>query len=221
MKAEWACGIYPPCYVKGDKWLAVAIPKCATTYLEQLALRNSEQSPQVVQALSMPTLTHAIVNQYGIELGVLHPLRAPMEGEYKRFAVWVDPVRRAESVYRNFCLGQGESRFTPPYYEMIGLKGCDPERFVEFVEFELKGSFIEEHLRPQSMYYDITDVDEVVAIGQLNEYMTQFNVKAPTSKPNSTGKFKFSLQLNARLAEAYAQDYEFYDLLKATNKLRL
>jgi len=128
-------------------------------------------------------------------------------------AVYRDPVERAISLYNHHVWSPENRR---DYFKAMDLFNCSPDRYVDFIASELGKSDplnMDEHIRPQSYYYDpATQVDEVVLIENLDAFMlAKFGIEAMERINESSEKVPappaFSDELKARLKELYAVDY--------------
>jgi len=112
-----------------------------------------------------------------IELGDAKALEA-YRG-YTRFAVYRDPVSRFIAAYHNKVLySQPEHRF----FTKNRLEGMGLDHFINVTESILRIAnplHIDEHLRPQAWYYRAEDVDYIVPIERLSEFLqTEFGIQA-------------------------------------------
>jgi glycosyltransferase involved in cell wall biosynthesis len=128
---------------------------------------------------------------------------------YSRFAVYRDPVSRFLSAYHNKVI---YSPSTHPYYLENRLEGMGLDHFINVTAAILKMKnplHIDEHLRPQSWYYQAEDVDYIVPIESLAEFLkTRFGIlfesvhnktELPWLTPNE--------QQVDRIKQLYACDY--------------
>lgn len=131
-------------------------------------------------------------------------------GKIRKFAVWRDPVERLVSCYKHFCLEKA-NRFYFQYLDLYNDNSFD--RFMEFVRFELSKSnpvYQDEHIRRQSDYYRPEDVDYIVPIYKLNQFLEEHGVPVLKKSANETS-VKFQLtDLNHinEIKELYKADYE-------------
>lgn len=131
-------------------------------------------------------------------------------GRMLKFAVWRDPVERLVSCYKHFCL-QKANRF---YFHYLALYEDNSfDRFLEFVRFELgkKNPLSQdEHIRRQSDYYRSEDVDYIVPIYKLNQFLEEHDVSVLKKSTNET-YVKFQLidrNHIEEIKELYKADYE-------------
>ena len=139
--------------------------------------------------------------------------REALKGKMIKFAVWRDPVERLVSCYKFFCL-ERENRV---YFRYLSLYEDNSfERFMEFVRFELKKSnplYQDEHIRKQSDYYSIEDVDYIIPIKQLNNFLDRYNIPIAENYANKT-TIDFVLNDESYINEIkdlYQADYDLYN----------
>lgn len=131
-------------------------------------------------------------------------------GKMIKFAVWRDPVERLVSCYKHFCLEKA-NRFYFRYLALFEDNSFD--RFMEFVRFELGKSnpvYQDEHIRRQSDYYRPEDVDYIVPIHKLNQFLEEHGVPVLKKSANETS-VKFQLtdwNYIEEIRELYKADYE-------------
>lgn len=131
-------------------------------------------------------------------------------GKMLKFAVWRDPVERLVSCYKHFCLEKA-NRFYFRYLALFEDNSFD--RFMEFVRFELGKSnpvYQDEHIRRQSDYYRSEDVDYIVPIHKLNQFLEEQGVPLLKKSANETS-VKFQLtdpDYIAEIKNLYKSDYE-------------
>lgn len=131
-------------------------------------------------------------------------------GKMIKFAVWRDPVERLVSCYKHFCLEKA-NRFYFRYLALFEDNSFD--RFMEFVRFELGKSnpvYQDEHIRRQSDYYRPEDVDYIVPIHKLNQFLEEHGVSVLKKSANETS-VKFQLtdwNYIEEIKELYKADYE-------------
>ena len=131
-------------------------------------------------------------------------------GKMIKFAVWRDPVERLISCYKYFCL-EREDRY---YFRFLNLyQDKSFGRFMEFVRFELGKKdplYQDEHIRKQSDYYNPEDVDYIVPIHKLNQFLEEHGVPVLKKTANETStKFQITDQrFIAEIKELYKSDYE-------------
>jgi len=130
-------------------------------------------------------------------------------GGYLRFAVWRDPLERSVSTYVQKILGENVmTKFFEP------LHRCSFDDYLDVCEQvvgELAPNDMEEHIRPQSEFYRQGDIDELVSLTDLDQFLIeQFNLPSPSrvNVTNSASVFVPSEQQAQRIREIYRADYE-------------
>lgn len=131
-------------------------------------------------------------------------------GKILKFAVWRDPVERLVSCYKYFCLEKANN-FYFRYLDLYNDNSFD--RFMEFVRFELSKSnpfYQDEHIRRQSDYYRPEDVDYIVPIYKLNQFLEEYGVPVfKKSVIETSAKFQLTdLNHIEEIKELYKTDYE-------------
>lgn len=131
-------------------------------------------------------------------------------GKMIKFAVWRDPVERLVSCYKHFCLERADHY----YFRFLALYEDNSfDRFMEFVRFELGKKnplYQDEHIRRQSDYYHPEDVDYIVPIHKLNQFLEEHGVPLLRKSANETS-VKFRLtdpDYIAEIKDLYKSDYE-------------
>lgn len=197
------------CYIEKHDMAFVTISKNGVTFLKNVAIFDKYgYIPETEDE------THAIVGN-SPELGFLYTFEQIKQYEQEngallKFAVWRDPVERLVSCYKYFIL-EKEYR---NYFCYLGLYEDNSfDRFMEFVEFELKKTnplFQDEHFRRQSDCYRPEDVDYIVPIRKLNQFLAEHGVELQEDKANETKvHFEFPCEKwEKRIKELYAADYE-------------
>lgn len=177
------------------RWAAVCISKNACTALKAEVLRSEGIDCEGKEEI------HDLV---GYETGspYLHPVSAGRPLGFHCFAVWRDPVERFTSAYRHFALDLNGGR--------LGQIGPDPAEWLGYAELELSKSisFQDEHLRRQSDYYGLSQVDEIIPIDQLNEWFLNRGWGILPHVNASQSQFAFGAGQQAKIRQLYAPDYE-------------
>lgn len=209
------------CLVPNTDMAFVIIAKNACTFLKKVAWYNLTGF-----WIQENTEIHDLIGYRPEKSGFLMSFRQIREAErkrnrpYKKFAVWRDPVDRVISAYKHFCL-EGTVRY---YFIYLNLHlDTSFDRFVEFVEFELKKSnllFIDEHVRKQVDYYSSSNVDEIVHIRDLDSFLEGNGVKFKRERSNRTRSvFKSNDDRHLeKIRNWYADDYDIIPTFgKCTN----
>lgn len=197
------------CLIEKYNMAFVLISKNGVTHLKNVAIytRTGVVPKDADEA-------HTLVGYSG-EAGYLRTLDEIRQIERQghpllKFAVWRDPVERLVSCYKHFCL-EGEYR---EYFCFLNLYQDNSfDRFMEFVRFELgKGDpfYQDEHIRRQSDCYRPEDVDCIVPIRKLNQFLLDHNVPLPEIAANATHvDFKLTdPRYIEEIKELYKADYE-------------
>lgn len=197
------------CLFNKENLAFVTISKNAITYLKKHAVYSlTGYIP------SENNIAHNCIG-FNEDSGYLYPIDKINELEQERgriikFAVWRDPVERLISFYKLFFL-EKEYR---PYFAYLNLYNDNSfDRFMEFIRFELRKSnplFQDEHIRRQCDCYSPEDVDYVVHIRKLDQFLKENGVEVNIPKANET-TVKFQLenpQYIKEIKELYAKDYE-------------
>lgn len=131
-------------------------------------------------------------------------------GKLIKFAVWRDPVERLVSCYKHFCL----ERTSHYYFNLLGVyENNSFDYFMSIVRLELSKRdplYQDEHIRRQSDYYRPEDVDYIVPIHKLNQFLEEQGVPLLRKSANETS-VDFKLTNPAYIAEIkdlYKSDYE-------------
>jgi len=128
---------------------------------------------------------------------------------YVRFAVYRDPVSRFVSTFHNRVL---YSSIEHPFYVGKKLEGMGFDQFINVTESILKirnPLHVDEHIRPQAWIYQLSDVDYIVPIERLREFLqVEFGIQ-PEPGQNSTTlpRIKPNLSQTERIRNLYACDY--------------
>lgn len=130
-------------------------------------------------------------------------------GKLIKFAVWRDPVERLVSCYKHFCL----ERTSHYYYSLLGVyENNSFDYFMSIVRLELSKKdplYQDEHIRRQSDYYRPEDVDYIVPIHKLNQFLKEHGVPILKKSANETS-VRFQLtdpNYISEIKELYKSDY--------------
>ena len=140
--------------------------------------------------------------------------------DYFRFVVYRDPVDRFLSAYHSQVLYPPRPH---PFYVRNRLEGMALDPFLDIVEEILRIEnplHIDEHLRPQRRYYEWDDVDEIVEMDSLNEFLLRtFQVRRiPSANAIVAPRVTVTQAQIARIRELYREDYTIpttYPAIKA------
>ncbi|NOQ64220.1 MAG: glycosyltransferase [Methyloprofundus sp.] len=106
---------------------------------------------------------------------------------YRRFAVYRDPLSRFLSAYHNKVIYASSPH---PFYIDNRLEGMGLDHFINVTAEILKIEnplHIDEHLRPQAWCYQPDDVDYIVPIKKLSQFLlTEFGIQMGTEQNKTT-----------------------------------
>ncbi|MCL2651250.1 MAG: sulfotransferase family protein [Candidatus Azobacteroides sp.] len=195
------------CLLPGFRAAFVVIPKNGITFLKKLAIyfktdeiienSNDEVHKFMGYRNSQYLVPASQMSQYEKE-----------NGRMLKFAVWRDPVERFISCYKYFCL----ERSYHLYFHFLDLYQNSFEYYMKFVELELSKNnplYQDDHLRRQSDFYKPDEVDYIVPIHKLNQFLTEKEIPLIEEKANATS-VKFELDLSKweeKIKELYQADY--------------
>ncbi len=212
-------GFMPIAYLvnRHRKFKAVCISKNACTSLKQLVIRDDfpDQSKKVGNVRQI----HDFMG-YSPNGKTLLSLESPDLSDYLRFAVYRDPIERAMSFYQDKFISP---EITQNYLSHLGIIGCDLDTFIAFLEFELgkaDPNCMDEHARPQALYYDPpVHIDKIVPIGALNSFLgDELGVKDLVQRNSSRKEQKEDFMLTKAQSEKIKQLYEIDYHLASTNQ---
>ena len=189
----------------------VNVAKCGVTTIKQVIAEHEGIKYQTVHDL------HKVFGTHSDKKLAVRIDQDLMGDDYRRVAVWRDPVQRFMSWYRDKVLKPKQ-----PYVFQTALAvQHDEERLLEFVKFELNKvdpEWMDEHLRPQSDYYQAQNIDLVVELKDLNRYLKKVGaLKKEPKKFNVTNKQEandLSPWLKKKIKQLYAADYRLHREVK-------
>lgn len=195
------------CLIREYRLAFVAISKNAVTYLKNLAIYTSTgKQPEGMSCHGL--IGYTPDSPYLCPVDRMEELEAE-QGLFTKFAVWRDPVERLVSCYKLFCLEKERRQ----YFQFLNLYlDCGFDRFLQFVEFELGKKdplFQDEHIRRQSDYYRPDQVDYIVPIGKVRDFLREQGLRLPEKKANAT-RSSFRLEDEAQIRKIrdwYREDY--------------
>jgi hypothetical protein len=173
------------CLIPNSNAAFVVISKNACTFLKKTAIYSV-----MGEWVDSFDSAHDIVG-YSSKSRYLIPISEMKNYEKKhgkilKFAVWRDPVERIVSTYKLFCI-ERESRM---YFQYLGInEPVSFDRFMEFLNFEWckQDSILQdEHIRRQVDYYKPKDVDHIVSIENLNQFLKENNIYFRQEHSNKT-----------------------------------
>jgi hypothetical protein len=131
-------------------------------------------------------------------------------GNKIKFAIWRDPIERILSTYKLFCL-EKEYR---AYFHYLGLyEDISFDRFMAFLEFEwgkIKTPLSQdEHIRRQVDYYKSKQVDFILPIQKMYNFLNEHNVNFVNEQSNKTNAhFETNNQIYInKIRDYYNEDY--------------
>lgn len=196
------------CIMEEYRAAFVVISKNAVTTLKNITIYAKEGAIPEDEFATHDYIGYSPYNGFLVPVDEMPPYEA-LYGKYLKFAVWRDPVKRLVSVYRCFMLEKARR----VYFNYLGLY-TNPsfERFMQFVEFELQKEnplYQDEHIRRQSDYYSKEDVDYIVPVEELDDFLIAHGIPVLPEKSN-VSSLPFILKdedLICKIQEWYQKDY--------------
>lgn len=185
----------------------VVISKNACTYLKKIALSR------IGLNLTDSKLIHDTIGYS--ENHFLTRVHKSNTDDIK-IAVYRDPVSRLKSVYEWFVL----DRQSNLYFAMSDVYSMDFDRFLDFVERELCKSnplLMDEHIRPQSDYYKDSDVDYIIDIKSLDEWLLLNGIQTTERQNESIVKIELTETQIERIKKLYEKDFKLIKSEKYVN----
>jgi len=193
-------------YNKQKGWAAVFVPRCGTGSLKTLCFRDAKGYHPELNIHLMgyhPELNiHSIIpsidgERHGIIVNGYWP-----EDCYK-FAVWRDPLQRSISCWRGFTQG-----ITPHVFPH--LHHCSFDEWAEFLQKIVRPEMIEPHIKRQIDSYDAEELDAIVPLDRLEEFMRSAYGYDYIPKQGSSKEIKTNLPITDRgvdiISDIYAED---------------
>lgn len=196
------------CLIPNTNLAFVVIAKNGVTFLKKVAHYN-DTGRWVEDFIE----SHDVIG-YTEESPYLIPVEKMSEFEEKngkriKFAIWRDPLERVVSTYKLFCL---EKQFRT-YFHFIGLYHDNSfENFMRFMEFEWTkkyGEIQDEHIRSQIDYYDAKEVDFILPVEKMYDFLKEHKVPFVKEQSNKTDVV-FNLENQEyidKIREYYEGDY--------------
>lgn len=205
------------CLIEKYQVAFVCISKNASTYLKNISIYTKEGDMQLSENEIHNRVGYSPQNGYLIPVSEISRYEDTY-GKLLKFAVWRDPVERLISSYKWFLLEKNWR----VYFNWLSLyEDKSFERFLTFVEFELGKSnpkMQDEHIRRQVDYYNVLDVDYIIHIDELNDFLVQNGIPILDNKNNQTRKDKVVItpsQIN-KIKKMYRDDYSLLNHVKST-----
>lgn len=196
------------CLIEEHNMAFVSIAKNAVTHLKNIVISSKYGFyPEGEEVHSF--IGYSDMSPYLCPIAKMKERESEL-GKLIKFAVWRDPVERLVSCYKHFCL-EKSNRFYFQYLDLYNDNSFD--RFMEFVRFELGKSnpiYQDEHIRKQSDYYCPEDIDYIVPIHKLNQFLEKHSVPVLKKSANETSvKFQLTDQNHIEeIKELYKADYD-------------
>jgi glycosyltransferase involved in cell wall biosynthesis len=190
------------------KFMFVAIPKNRVTHLKHIVLQHDYD----LDIRSNHEVLHDILGYMfdGYTRISLKDAQMSCYRDYLKIAVYRDPVDRFLSLYTN-KVAQGHPSSNFNYYKAQGVDGVSLKRFLKFAKNELKKPSLlqDEHIRPQSLYYQPKDVDFIVALEDLDYFLTsKFNIQSsPKLNQSMASKTSLSIRDRKSIMHMYKDDF--------------
>lgn len=175
-------------HLGGDNY-ALDISKCASTTLHSVSARLVGREPSDGGVFSW----HGLAPRFTKE---------SVAGK-RKIAVWRDPVERAVSFYSSNVL-----KYEPHIFGIEKFSDVVAEAERQYANPFGTSLLVDQHLRKQSDYYKVEDVDVIVRIEDLDEYLFSIGVEAPERLNVSEARYQ-PTEAEANAVRAfYADDYE-------------
>ncbi len=196
------------CLIPKTDLAFVAISKNAVTFLKKVAVvhQTGVWLPGFFGVHAAVGYTDA--SPYLVKVEDM-PAYEARHGARRKFAVWRSPVGRMESTYRLFC-AQGTHREN---FLMAGLQ-FEPSaaRFISYAQREWAKPdplWQDEHLRRQVDYFGPDQVDDVVSLPALHDYLSDHGARFVKELSNATSSAPVYDDRQVELIqEHYRADYE-------------
>lgn len=146
----------------------------------------------------------------------------------RKVVIWRDPVERFISLYNNRLYWNKERVWASidNFECFLNIAKNYIIKFLEGVDYKLMDIFYDEHFIPQFFWYNLSDIDTVVDIKDLDSYFAEecdiitiphYNKSPITSK--TLKKEDLSNELLDRIKELYDIDYKLYKDINESGKL--
>lgn len=199
------------CIIPNTNYAFLVISKNACTFLKKTAIykKTGEWLDETQFKVHSKIGYNPKSSEYLFTNDGLKELEQKNKIKISRFAVWRDPIHRIQSSYKLFCL-ERELRY---YFIYLNMNEKIPfERFMEFIKFELgkiDPLFIDEHIRKQVDYIKENEVEEIVHINDVFDFLRAKGIPFINEKSNKTS-VPFQLEdpnIINEIKELYKEDY--------------
>lgn len=196
------------CIIPNTNIAFVAISKNAVTFLKKVAYYNAYKI--WIQDF---TEIHNLIG-YSDDSPFIVPIQNMRKyeaenGNFVKIAVWRDPIERITSTYSLFCV----EREYRSYFHYLGLlNNINFDDFMNFLQYEWSKKtplWQDEHIRKQSDYYSVSDVDYIVDISKLNCFLNEMNIQFINEHSNET-KVNYKIINQSyldKIKDYYKEDY--------------
>lgn len=127
------------------------------------------------------------------------------------FAVWRDPIERFISFYSNKIKKASYSKHFSSLVSEKSLLGKSIDEVLDAIEEELSfrnPKLIDPHIRRQCDFYNVNDVDIIVPIQHLKDYLHSIGITDVEIINKSWKKPQLTEEQKERIKKLYANDYE-------------
>ena len=188
-------------------WCALEIPRCGCTGLKVRAWRDNIEEP-------IPENVHAAMG-YGHETshGLVVEWDYPTDGLF-HFAVWRPPVARSYSTWL------GLVRVNPCHAAFWSVQYSNWDEWVSFVRalLALNGPASDPHIRRQRDFYHDNDVDAIIPIWHLDEFLSDKFDECIMGKCNSSRAVESPCHLSPFATEEIARLYACDSAIQLSKK---
>lgn len=174
----------------GKKWNAIGISKNGVSLL-----KATSHWVKTGEWVSDENKIHLVAECMTIEV----------DPNKKLMAVWRDPVERFLSSYNKKNV-----------LERLGKEDMPLEDYINYAETQLKmrsGLFIDEHIRPQNQIYNINDIDVLVDIDCLDDWLVEEKIlpRKMHRINESTDHVEATKEQIERIKALYKADYDMLE----------
>ena len=185
-------------------WCAVEIPRCGCTYLKDLVWQDYHNGERFSIEKEGTNLHLALGYTEEESKGKIVEWNYDTSGLF-HFAVWRPPIERCVSTWLGFTKKPTAHKYLQP------LANCSFDDWVNFIEVEMlrEGEKIDPHLRRQIDFYHVNDVDAIVPLEMLNQWLWKKFGYEPQEKINVSARpdnLFLSPFAGERIAQLYVKD---------------